>query len=129
MITLDILLQEQLNGGEAVLLGDDVVTVNGYENLVYLSLFGGDEWVFNYLLNNKYACRTGRAIRKHALNSSGRVLIEQAVKADLDDSLKDIPNTTYSASVTITGHNSIQIAIVVNGEEFYYNIDKDKIAL
>jgi hypothetical protein len=92
------------NGGDVVKTAKDLVVIEGFENMPYLAMFGGnlesstprgrlegqqlfDFWGNNLVFPNnqsiQFNSETERALNNTALTSSGRVIIEQAVKADL----------------------------------------------
>jgi hypothetical protein len=123
-MTQDVLVILQDNGADWRISGNDIEVVQGYENLPLLAMFSGDgDWWANSLLlqGNNYVSATETALKNNPLSSAGRVAIENAVKSDLAAALADIPNTTFSATVTITQQNRIDITITINGQTFYYN--------
>lgn len=125
----DVLIYERGTGGDILLRGNDLVQVQGYENTVYLALFGGDSFWGNYLNPKKpYNCQTERALRENTLNSSGRLAIENAIKNDLAF-LNDVPGTTYTVSTVLAGKDRIDINIEVNGNAFYYSFNPDTLYL
>lgn len=125
----DLLLRETGTGGDLLLRGKDLVQVQGYENTLYLAMFGGDQYWGNYLNPAKpYNCQTERALRENVLNSSGRLAIENAIKTDLAF-LGEIPGTTYTVSVVLAGKDRVDINIEVNGQTFYYSFNPDTLYL
>jgi len=104
-MSYDLLLIERGSGGDLVINSKftDLVTVTGFQNAVYLALFGGnvgqstkryvngeqrlDWWgnstIFNQSPNAQMNSSTERTLREVVLNSQGRLIIEQAVKSDL----------------------------------------------
>ena len=117
---VDLLLYETGNGGDLLMQGIDLAGVYGIENMLYMAMFGGDDWFGNALFQpeNPYQCRTEKALNTVTLNSAGRVKIQQAVDADLAF-LKDIPGTTLTTSVTIASDNKVKIVIALNGKTVY----------
>lgn len=101
---IDVYITETGNGGDLQLTGSDMVTVSGFENMIYLALFGGNtegsylrtrsaaqqdlSWWGNSLMpdtpSQQFNSDTERTLRSTPLTSSGRVLIEAAVYRDLD---------------------------------------------
>lgn len=102
---MDLEIIETGNGGDLVKKPKDLSVVEGFENMVYLALFGGnveastpterieseqafDFWGNVLLMGNdpkiQFNSLTERTLGQVALNSSGRILIEQAVKKDLE---------------------------------------------
>lgn len=117
------------NGGDLKLLGNDIALVYGNENQVYLALFGGnveqntppivtanqteDFWGNNLFWPNdpsrQFNSNTERILNTTALNSAGRIIIENAVKSDLKF-LQDL-GATVNVVVTIPGINMVNINI------------------
>jgi phage gp46-like protein len=102
MPTLDIKIFETGNGGDIMLGGNDIVTVQSFENMPYLAMFGGNiaqstdsvgaddeqrfDWWGNSFITKREAqmnSLTERKLRDTPLTSQGRQLIEQAVVTDL----------------------------------------------
>lgn len=131
MAVVDILSIETGNGGDMLLKGRDVASAFGWENMVYLALFGGNpafptpktrpegeqgfDWWGNQVIApndpvSQFNSFTENALNTVALNSSGRVLIEDAVKRDLEF-MRAFANLTIS--VTITGVDRLSIDIKV----------------
>jgi len=125
----DILLYENGNGGEILVLNNDISLVETLLQQVYLCLFGGNvaasttgneiegqqrnDWWANELLFNdrkekQFNSNTERVLDSVALNTSGRIDIQRAVESDLE-SLKNIANITVN--VVILNHNRIEISI------------------
>lgn len=107
----------QTNDGGDLVIDRDVAVVADKENLPYLAIFGGDaDWWANNLLFNEdpWQSKTPAALRNNALNSQGRVNIENAVKDDLK--ALDI---NADVSVTITGVD--QVKIQIDAQEFIIN--------
>lgn len=114
-----------------LLKGRDVATVFGWENMVYLAMFGGNvgfptprtrptgEQAFDWWGNGiiaptdqtvQFNSLTENALNTVPLTSAGRVLIEAAVRSDLAF-MSAFANVTIS--VTITGVDRLQIAISI----------------
>jgi hypothetical protein len=128
-MTTDVLIYETGNGGDLKLRGNDLATVEGYENAPYLSMFGGNRWWGNYLVpDNPFAAKTEEALRTNALTSAGRIAIEDAVKEDLKF-LNDIPDTVYTVSTTIANSNRIDIVVNINGKPFELQWHPDSLFL
>lgn len=127
---LDVYIEETLNGGDAILRGRDVVLVSGWENMLYLGMFGGNveqstttrregeqsfDWWGNSLFfpeepSIQFNSLTERRLKEVALNSSGRELIEQAAKKDLAF-MK--PFADVKVTALITGPDRVEIRITV----------------
>lgn len=103
-MSIDILLVESGNGGDFLITKDqkDIETIQGYQNMIYLGLFGGNveqstktyavgeqrfDWWGNSLLqqfpNAQMNSRTERLLRESAFTSQTRLEIQQAVIEDL----------------------------------------------
>lgn len=130
-IAADLALLEGGNGGDVQLLGRDLAVVYGWQNMPYIAMFGGnvkqstprtrnaeeqnfDWWANSLLLPNEPEAQmnslTERMLLNVALNSSGRLQIEQAVKKDLEF-MKPWANITVE--VSITGPDRVRIYILV----------------
>jgi hypothetical protein len=128
---MDLEVSETGNGGDLVKKSRDLSLVGSFQNVPYLSMFGGNveqstpqrrnpgeqafDWWGNTLLfpNNQSRqmnSETERTLSKVALTSSGRILIEQAVKSDLQF-MK--PYAKVSVSVMIVNVDRIAIAIKI----------------
>lgn len=86
----DLQILETGNGGDFNYLGADLKVVTGIENMPYLGMYGGsidDNWWGNsFMLNQpsiQFTSLSEKTINTVSLNSSGLVLIENAVKSDL----------------------------------------------
>jgi hypothetical protein len=131
MAVVDTLLVESGNGGDMLLRGRDVATAFGWENMVYMAMFGGNvgfptprtrpngeqafDWWGNVVIAPQdqllqFNSLTENALNTIALTSAGRVLIEDAVKKDLAF-MSAFAN--LNISVTITGVDRLQIAIAI----------------
>ena len=98
---VDIMIFENGSGGDLNLKNDDIETISGLMNQVYLALFGGNleqntsddlseleernDWWGNSLLKkeNQFNSNFERTLRTIPLNSSGLIKIENAAKEDL----------------------------------------------
>ena len=127
----DLALHETGNGGDIQLQGNDLVTTGSIFNQIYMGLFGGNpaasttgteldteqrlDWFGNGLLFQdepeiQQNSTLERTLNEVALNSSGRLQIEEAVKADLAF-LRDVAEISVETSVTDI--DRIQITILV----------------
>jgi hypothetical protein len=104
MIVTDLRLIETGNGGDLVLKGNDLQMIQGWQNMPYLGLFGGNpkestkgpkvtEQVFdfwgNYLFNPSiqelwYNSGSERLLQELPLTTASRIQIEEQVKKDLE---------------------------------------------
>ncbi len=101
-MTRDIKIYETGNGGDINVLGNDLESVYSFENMPYLGMFGGnveqstqqvgenDEQRFDFWGNSflpdfgsQFNSLTERGLINIPITSEGRILIENAVKADL----------------------------------------------
>lgn len=101
---MDCELIEQGNGGDLIKKSKDLSVIDGFENMPYLAMFGGnvkqstpskrikteqafDFWGNSLLMSNdpsiQFNSLTERKLNEVPLTSSGRELIEQAIKKDL----------------------------------------------
>lgn len=127
----DLALHETGNGGDIQLQGNDLVTTGSIFNQIYMGLLGGNpaasttgteldteqrlDWFGNGLLFQdepeiQQNSTLERTLNEVALNSSGRLQIEEAVKADLAF-LRDVAEISVETSVTDI--DRIQITILV----------------
>lgn len=129
---MDFQLFETGNGGDLLIKGSDVVVVDGIQNMPYLAMFGGnveqdtknkiteeqsfDWWGNNLLMPSnqsiQFNSRTERVINSTALTSSGRVIIENAIKDDLKF-LSDF-GAEVSVTVSITATDRIDVNIRIS---------------
>lgn len=128
---MDLEIVETNNGGDLVKNPKDLSVINGFQNMPYLALFGGnkdastpltrvkneqafDWWANSLLFTNDTSVQmnseTERALDNVALNSFGRGLIEKAVKKDLEF-MKPFANV--SVTVSIIGIDRILIGIKI----------------
>jgi hypothetical protein len=118
---IDLLIKETGDGGALVVRGNDFVPVTGIENMVYLSLFGGDDWWGNDVLlagedaTVAYHCQTERVLRETALNSAGRLAIQRAVLDDLKWVGVQLPGTVVRVEVRITSDDRVELTIWLDG--------------
>ena len=126
----DLQLIESFDGGDLIQSGNDLSVIDGLQNMVYIALFGGnikqstkdydqneerfDYWANDLLYDNiteiQYNSETERTLKDVALNSKGRLLIEQSVKKDLQF-MQDFAN--IEVSVSIVGVDRVQITVVL----------------
>lgn len=126
----DLKLIETYDGGDLVQNGADLKVIDGFQNMIYLALFGGnlkqstkefdeDEERFDYwgnellMLNSpeiQYNSQTERTLNEVSINSQGRLLIEQAAKSDLEF-MQDFANITVE--VSILGVDKVGIKVIL----------------
>lgn len=126
---MDIKLIETEDGGDFVLKGSDLAVVNGFENMIYLALFGGNveastpqdrpaslqdySYWGNFWITDvpaQFNSTTERMLRDVSLTSANRPVIQAAVISDLAfmQSFAQV-----SVSVTIPAINTVRLAITV----------------
>lgn len=127
----DILVYESGNGGDLAIFGGDIGTTQQLLQQVYLALFGGnvaaqttgqeqagetrlDYWAnslfFSQNKSKQFNSQTERVLNETPLTSSGRIMIKQAVEADLTF-LSTI--ATVSVEVLINSTNKVTIQVVL----------------
>jgi hypothetical protein len=115
----DIVIYETGSGGDLQLSGNDIESTSGLFNMVYMAWFGGnteasttgneldselrDDWFGNALLfdnekNVQFNSILEKTLNETALDSSGRITIEEAAKEDLQF-MKDIADVSVSVSI------------------------------
>lgn len=127
---MDIAIVETGNGGELRLSGNDLSVQNGWGNMIYLAMFGGniegstgefapteirnDFWGNDVLFPNDLSVQlnseTERTLKSVALGSDGRLKIQQAVQRDLRF-MQDFADVTVE--VTLQGVDKVNITIRV----------------
>lgn len=126
---MDLKLIETGNGGDVVKNAKDLAVIFGFQNVPYLSMFGGnveestpttrnytqqafDWWGNDLLMPNdsliQFNSETERALNTFPLTSSGRLKIENAVKKDLEG-MQTFAKVDVQTS--ITSDDRIEIAI------------------
>lgn len=127
----DIKLIETGNGGDIKLFGKDLELLQGFGNMIYLAMFGGnpgfstpsnrvkaqqnfDWWGNSILMPNdpslQFNSLTEYTLKTVALNSAGRIQIEQAIIKDLGF-MRDF--ATIKVATAITGPDRLRITIQV----------------
>lgn len=128
----DFGLYERGNGGDIIVKNNDIESVSLLSNQVYIALFGGnvegisrndstdqeknDYWannlIFKNLPNKQFNSITEKTLNEIVLNSSGRVTLIEAIKADL--SYLNISFDVSEIDVIFEAQNRIKIAIFIN---------------
>lgn len=146
---MDLELIEQGDGGELIKNSNDLSVIYGFENEVYIALFGGNLaedttqkrnpleldlsfWGNNLLHPNdksvQFNSKTERALNTIPLTSAGRALIQQAVSDDLVY-LKEIGNVTVNVSITGVDRLEIDVKLqqpATSAQNFTYVWDATK---
>lgn len=128
----DLRIIETGNGGDLELIGRDLSMVEGFENMPYLGMFGGnveastagpklaneqafDWWGNNLLMFNNQSIQFNsdleRALNQIPLTSAGRVQLEQIVYSDLKFMLP-FAELEISTSIIATDNYKIEIKII-----------------
>ena len=126
----DLKLIEEGNGGDFVLIGNDIALIDGFQNMPYLGMFGGnpegstgdvntgeqrfDWWGNTVFFDNQsglqFNSQLEDILRRVALTSSGRLQIEQTAKKDLEF-MKDF--ASIDVAVSLVSDDRIEIAVSV----------------
>lgn len=134
---LDVLITETGVGGDAQLLGNDIAWIQTTQNMIYMAFFGGnpeqstnnkptevqslDWWGNNLLMPSdksiQFNSLTENALNTTPLTSAGRVLIENAMKKDLEF-FKDFGSiVSVSVSIVDTDHITAKIVTLQSENE------------
>jgi len=148
----DLRMIETGDGGDVVLLGNDLEVIGGLQNMPYIAMFGGniaestkefnadeqrgDFWGNTLLMLQspeiQYNSDTERLLNEIALNSAGRLLLEQTIKSDLNF-MTEFSTIEVSASIVSTDRVEINIKIQepgnIESNEFTYIWDSTKLEL
>lgn len=126
----DLLIEESGNGGDLVLLNDDLVLTSDFSNQIYLALFGGNirsdngeqqnEWWGNEGLQEEEKSKSQfeKTLSEVVLNSSGLQKLESAANSDLQF-LKKYVN--YTLELQILNKDSLSLYIQINAPS---NVDE-----
>ena len=123
----DVLLIQSLDDGEISVTGGLVVMDGGMRTAAYISLFGGNEddsgsaqdaanWWGNIGVIRQIRSETQHLLQTIPPSSGNLRRIEDAVKRDLAWLISDNVASTVTASVTIPTHNSVNIAVTIDGD-------------
>lgn len=125
---MDLRLIETGNGGDLIRTINDLNVINGLSNYPYLALFGGNvaqstpqvrevgedslDWFGNVFLDTtiQFNSATERTLNEVALNSSGRVQIEDAIKEDLEF-FRQFGEVKVSTAIVATDKLKINISL------------------
>lgn len=128
---MDLELIETGGGGDLLKKGNDLSMIFGFENMPYLALFGGNvesstpskrvaneqdfSWWGNALLfpntpETQFNSLTERTLHQVALTSAGRLVIEDAIKKDLEF-MRPFAIVKVDTAIIATDH--IRIAITI----------------
>lgn len=133
---MDVALIETLDGGDTQQNGNDFATVIGFENTIYMALFGGNPghvtkvvkegeeylywWGNEVLMANEPTQQmnsyTEYTLMVVALNSAGRISIEEAIKKDLIF-LQKFGKVIIEVSIVSDDRISVLIKLIIpNGQ-------------
>ncbi len=118
---IDLLMVETDDGGDLVQQGNDLLMDSIFGTMIYLALFGGyDFWANDLLLegSQKYESLTEKTLKEVALNSGGRMTIENAIRNDLQFFITEIPGTTVTVSAQVVSDDKMDIQILINNEAY-----------
>lgn len=141
---MDLELTESGNGGELIKNKKDLSVIFGFENFPYLSMFGGnveestpvtrfdgqqalDYWGNTLLMPEdskiQFNSLTERMLKTTPLTSQGRVLIENAIKEDLQ-AMSDFANVIVKVEIVATDKIVIGIRLLqpdnIQRKDFIY---------
>jgi hypothetical protein len=125
-----VIIEQGGNGGDLVLKNRDLVTIEGWMNMPYLAMFGGnlagvtkeklsteqavDWWCNNLLMPNDSSVQFNSLLEKRlqevALTSEGRIKLQETVQKDLQF-MKDFAE--ISVEVVILSTDKVKISIFV----------------
>tara|TARA_R110002051_G_scaffold162219_4_gene233740 strand:+ start:3956 stop:4414 length:459 start_codon:yes stop_codon:yes gene_type:complete len=149
---MDLKLIETGNGGDLVFNGTDIEVVQGFQNMPYIGLFGGnpvqstqtinpseerfDFWGNDLFFVNDESIQFNssfeRALSNTALNSTGRLALEQAAERDLNF-MSDFANISIDAVIESVDRFKINITLrepdQLESNEFVYIWDNTKMDL
>jgi phage gp46-like protein len=148
---MDLLINETGNGGDIVKNGNDLALVFSFENMIYLAMFGGNkeavtrprlatEQATDYFANSllfpndssiQFNSLTEKALDETPLTSSGRLLIENEIKKDLQF-MQAFAEVTVKTSIPATDTIIINVKVKepdnLQEREFIYIWQQGKIS-
>ena len=148
---MDLQIIETGNGGDLAKNGNDLALVFSFENMPYLAMFGGNkeavtrprlpteqafDWFGNslFFINDQsiqFNSLTEKALDEIPLTSSGRILIENEIKKDLQF-MQAFAEITVKTSIPATDTLLINIKIQepdnLQAREFIYIWQQGKIS-
>lgn len=127
---MDIKLQDNKNGGDAIFTGGDFKIISGWQNMPYLAIVGGNlamntidfketeqrfDWWGNSLFhpnnpNLQFNSDFERKINELPINSKSRLILEETIKNDLKF-LKEF--STFTVDISIVGVDKYSIFIKI----------------
>lgn len=128
---MDLKVIETGNGGDLLQNGNDLAMVFSFENMPYIALFGGnkeaisptkriaseqayDFWANDLLFRNDTSLQlnslTEKTLENTPLTSAGRLIIEDAIKSDLEF-MAPFAEVTVTTEIIDTDHLKIGIVL------------------
>lgn len=138
---MDLKIIETGNGGDLAKNGDQIRVINGFQNMPYLAMFGGnheestpnsrrpaekrfDYWGNELLLRSspeqQFNSLTEKTLKSVSLNSAGRIKILDAVKSDLEF-MRAFANV--SVDVQIIAQDRVKISVIIQQPD---NLESDE---
>lgn len=128
---IDVLIIDTVDGGDYKLQNNDLVTVKGWQNMVYLALFGGnieentkeyrpneqrfDWWANDLFFENdssiQFNSDTERMLNNTVISSETRPFIEATVKSDLQF-MNEFATVGVSAIIEGVDRLKIEISVI-----------------
>lgn len=129
----DIAIIERGGSGDFTLNGNDLAVCESVENAFYLAMFGGNveadtklprtagvqdfSWWGNALLMGdnpliQFNSLTERTLNNTTLNSNGRIIIENAIKKDLEF-LSSENKVTFTVAIVATDRINVSMKIIL----------------
>ena len=125
----DVLLEQSDDGGEMTIESGLVALTDDFRSAVYLSLFGGNEdddgldssaqWWGNLDEADpakRYRSRTEYALQSLSPNSANLLLLEDAVRTDLQWLLDEGAAKEVEAVASIPALNKVSLVVIINGD-------------
>lgn len=125
----DVLLEQSDDGGELTIEGGLVELTDDLRTAVYLSLFGGNEdddsldnsaqWWGNLDETDpaaRYRSRTEYLLQSLPPSSANLLLLEDAVRTDLQWLLDTGAATAVDAAASIPALNKLSLIVIINGD-------------
>lgn len=136
-MAFDLAIIETGNGGDIKIEGQDVAVVRSIENMHYLAMFGGnveestttkiyvaqsfDWWANNLLMLANPAIQMNsiveRTLNTTPLTSAGRVLIENAIKKDLEFFQAEGATVEVTVEIVSTDRINVTLKITQSGSQ------------
>ena len=125
----DVLLEQSDDGGEMTIESGLVALTDDFRSAVYLSMFGGNEdddgldssaqWWGNLDEADparRYRSRTEYTLQSLSPNSANLLLLEDAVRTDLQWLLDSGAAKQVEAVASIPALNKVSLVVIINGD-------------